>query len=234
MNHLSRYLVAIVIAATATAACATTSDESSRAAQASDTTVPEVVTFNKHIMPLIQKECQACHHAGGLGPFALDTYRQAKGFKNLIKAAVVSGKMPEARPVRLDTGCSNADTFAGPRRLTQDEINLFVKWADTGAVEGDPADLPPPISWHDPLPGEWITGTPDIDMQNTEGGFNIPPHVPRDIFRRFPVKTNYDEDKYITAVEAHPDNGMWAGSAGTFPIVHHMELWIDPTGKSLD
>jgi hypothetical protein len=234
MNILSRTLGALTLVAVATAACATIPEEPSQASKSNDTTLPTVVTFNKHVMPLIQQECQACHHTGGLAPFALETYRQAKAYKGAIKSAVKSGRMPEARPIRLDTGCSNADTFAGPRRLTQDEIDIFVKWADTGAIEGDPADLPPPITWHDPLPGQWITGTPDLDLQNTAGGFNIPPHVPRDIFRRFPVKTNYDEDKYITAVEAHPDNGMWAGAAGTFPIVHHMELWIDPTGKSLD
>ncbi|MFO0740596.1 MAG: hypothetical protein U0270_32165 [Labilithrix sp.] len=234
----ARSIGLLMLGAAATAACATTSDEPSRAAQASETNLPaglpEVVTFNKHVMPLIQQQCQACHHEGGLAPFALETYRQAKGFKNLIKSAVVSGRMPEARPIRIDTGCSDASTFAGPRRLTAEEIGIFVKWAETGAIEGDPADLPPPIAWHDPAPGEWVTGTPDLDQQNTPNGFEIPPHVPRDIFRRFPYKTSYDEDRYITAVEAHPDNGSWAGRAGTFPIVHHMELWIDPTGKSLE
>lgn len=233
MNQLLRYFSVLVVGAAASVACAT-SDDASGLAQSRDTTAPTNPTFHKDVEPLLQQQCQACHHAGGLAPFPIETYAQAKGYRNLIKKAVVTGKMPEARPVRLDTGCSKADTFAGPRRLTQDEINIFANWADQGAPEGDPADAPPPVSFHDPLPGEWTIGTPDLDIQNTEGGFNIPPHVPRDIFRRFPIKTNYDTDKYISAIEAHPDNGSWAGKSGTFPIVHHMELWIDWSGKSVD
>lgn len=234
MNHFFRYFSVLVVGAAASAACATTSD-SSDVAQDRDTTVAAngPVTFHKDVEPLLQQQCQACHHSGGLAPFAIETYAQAKGYRNVMKKAVQSGKMPEARPVRLDTGCSQWDTFSGPRRLRPEEIDVFVKWAEAGAPEGDPADAPKPIAWHDPLPGEWTTGTPDLDIQNTEGGFNIPPHVPRDIFRRFPIPTSYDADKYITAIEGHPDNGSWGGKGGTFPIVHHMELWIDYSGKSV-
>ncbi|MBX3226961.1 MAG: hypothetical protein KIT84_40935 [Labilithrix sp.] len=225
------------VAAAVVAACSAAPDDSNgAAAQANGATnaAGQIVTFNKHVMPLLQQHCQACHHEGGFASFALDDYATVKAFRNIVKSAVVSGRMPEARSIRLDTGCSNADTFSGARRLTAEEIGVFVSWADSGAPEGDPADLPPPIDWRDPQPGEWITGTPDWDLQNTPDGFVIPPRVPRDIFRRFPYKTNYETDRFITAVEAIPDNGSWAGKAGSFPIVHHMEIWIDPTGKSLE
>jgi cytochrome c5 len=80
MNILSRTLGALTLVAAATAACATTAEEPSNASQSNDTTLPTVVTFNKHVMPLIQQQCQACHHTGGLAPFALETYRQAKAY----------------------------------------------------------------------------------------------------------------------------------------------------------
>ena len=38
------------------------------------------VTFHQHIEPLLQVHYQECHHTGGGGPFALETYKQAKGW----------------------------------------------------------------------------------------------------------------------------------------------------------
>ncbi len=231
MQMLSRYVGALMFGAALVAACTTETTTSALSTSADTTT--EAITFNKQVAPLLQQQCQVCHRDGGQAPMALQTYAQAKRWKNAIKSDVVSGNMPHARPVRINTGCSTADTFLGPRRLTTEEIDTFSKWVDQGAVEGDPADLPPPVTFHDPAPGEWLTGTPDLDLVNTPGGFNIPAHVPRDIFRRIPFQTNYDADKYITSIEGHPDNGAWSGTTGSFPIVHHMELWIDASGKSL-
>ncbi len=37
------------------------------------------VTCAKHIAPILQKNCQTCHHPGGIGPFSFTSYRQAKG-----------------------------------------------------------------------------------------------------------------------------------------------------------
>ena len=31
-------------------------------------------------------------------------------------------------------------------RLSKEEINTIVQWVDSGTPEGDPADLPPPVS----------------------------------------------------------------------------------------
>jgi len=83
MNILSRTLGALTILVAATAACATTTDGpdgTGGAAQATATNLPEVVTFNKHAMPLIQQEGQACHHTGGLAPFALSPLPSAQLF----------------------------------------------------------------------------------------------------------------------------------------------------------
>ena len=35
---------------------------------------PTYVTFTKNIAPILQRSCQECHHAEGVGPMALVTY----------------------------------------------------------------------------------------------------------------------------------------------------------------
>jgi hypothetical protein len=33
------------------------------------------VTFNKNVMPILQRKCQACHRPGEIGPMPLMTFR---------------------------------------------------------------------------------------------------------------------------------------------------------------
>src|SRR5882724_8063272 len=59
------------------------------AAQAADS-----ATFNKDVLPILQKNCQACHRPGEAAPFSLLTYESARPWAKAIKNAVVSRKMP--------------------------------------------------------------------------------------------------------------------------------------------
>lgn len=182
---------------------------------------PEV-TFSNEIVRLFQDHCQACHRPGGIAPFALMTYEDAEPMAPLIKSAVVSRRMPHGMPVRLGTGCSEPDTFHGPRRLTQHEIDLVVSWVDAGAPEGDPADLPPPRAFPS---GEWTGGDPDFEFTNAVDGFTVPGGLQRDVFRRFVTPTDFGRDRFITGFEALPDA---AAGSGLGHIVHHVTLFIAP------
>jgi len=35
---------------------------------------PQSVTFNKDVLPILQKNCQTCHRPGGIAPMSLLTY----------------------------------------------------------------------------------------------------------------------------------------------------------------
>src|SRR5258707_7288893 len=62
------------------------------AAMAADvSTAP--VTFNKDVLPVLQKNCQTCHRPGEIGPMALLTYEGTRPWAKAIKAAVLSKKM---------------------------------------------------------------------------------------------------------------------------------------------
>jgi len=51
--------------------------------ESSTTTIPDgktsAVTFNKDVLPVLEENCQSCHHAGGIAPMPFVTYVSTKG-----------------------------------------------------------------------------------------------------------------------------------------------------------
>ena len=47
-----------------------------------------VVTFNKDVLPILQKNCQGCHRPGQIGPFSMLSYKETRPWTKAIKAAV--------------------------------------------------------------------------------------------------------------------------------------------------
>jgi hypothetical protein len=183
-------------------------------------------TFSKEVVRIFQNNCQNCHNPIGVAPFSLLTYSDALKYTEAIKFDVINYKMPQSQ-VRIDNGCTGPDTFAGQRRLTQAEIDTIVRWVEAGAPEGDPAALPPPRTFTSGK--EWLAGEPDLVLMNASNGFTVPPGVQRDIFRNFPIPTNFEEDRYIVGIEVRPGIDVTGGKS----LVHHVLIQLDPTGQSL-
>src|ERR1700733_4503237 len=95
-------------------------------------------TFNKDVLPILQKHCQDCHRPGEMAPMSLLSYTDARPWAKALKAAVVTEKMP---PWFADP---NYGHFANDRRLDDADINKLVAWVDANAPEGDPKDKPAP------------------------------------------------------------------------------------------
>jgi hypothetical protein len=100
---------------------------------------PTPVTFYKDVLPVLQNKCQSCHRPGQIAPVSLMTYRETRPWAEAMRTAVTSHKMPPWP--------ANATQVIVPshRLLTQQEIEVFIRWADEGALEGDPKDAPPPL-----------------------------------------------------------------------------------------
>src|SRR5689334_10944038 len=98
-----------------------------------------VITFNKDVLPVLQKNCQGCHRPGQIAPMSLLTYKDARPWAKAMKNAVVTKTMP---PWFADPQYGH---FSNERRLKQEEIDAISKWADTGAPEGNAKDAPGPI-----------------------------------------------------------------------------------------
>src|SRR5580704_15761195 len=78
------------------------------------------VTFNKDVLPILQKDCQTCHRPGEIGPMPFLTYQGTRPWAKAIKTAVVTRKMP---PWFADPKYGH---FANDRRLSTGDLHRFV------------------------------------------------------------------------------------------------------------
>src|SRR5438874_101833 len=51
-------------------------------------------TFHKDVQPILEAHCQKCHTTGGLAPFALLTYADAKVMAPAMVAETAAKRMP--------------------------------------------------------------------------------------------------------------------------------------------
>src|SRR5208337_92627 len=121
------------------------------------------VTFNKDVLPILQKNCQTCHRPGQIAPMSFLTYKETRPWAKAMKAAVASRKMP---PWFADP---QVGRFLNDHSLKQSEIETIAKWANTGAGEGDPKDAPMAVNW----PEGWQI-QPDVIVQGPV--VDIPAH----------------------------------------------------------
>ena len=101
------------------------------------------VTFSKDVAPILQRNCQNCHRPGEAAPFSLMTYQQARPWAKAMKEAVRLKKMP---PWFADP---HYGKFSNDRSMSQKDAETLAAWADFGAPEGDPKDLPAPAKFED-------------------------------------------------------------------------------------
>ncbi len=164
------------------------------------------VTFYKDVLPILQKNCQGCHRPGEIAPFSLLTYTDARPWAKAMKVAVVTEKMP---PWFADPKYGH---FANDRTLSQKEISTLVAWADTGAVEGDKKDAPPPITFPDGwnIKPDMVVEMPKDFHVKATGTIN---------YQNILVKVNFPEDTWVVAAEMR---------AGNPRVVHHMRAIVRP------
>ena len=172
-------------------------------------------TFTKDIAPIIYDNCLICHRKGDVAPFALETYDQNRRKARTIARVCEKGYMPPWKPV------AGIGKFHGERRLSDAEIKLLRAWAEEGAPEGDPNDLPPLPKL--PKAGSWRLGEPDVVLEMPEE-FEVPADGP-DIYRYFVLKMppEMQQDQMIVGIDFKP---------GDASVVHHSDYFIDYAGKA--
>jgi hypothetical protein len=166
-------------------------------------------SFARDIAPILAAKCGQCHRPKDIAPFAVGTYEAVEAWKDDIKRVLVDGTMPPWKPV------AGFGEFRGDFSLTAEEKQRIIAWIDAGAPLGDPADLPAP-----PEETEWSLGQPDLTLTMAE------PYEPprgRDMYRCFVLPTDFATTKFISAVDILPGDRRY---------VHHVILYVDPTGES--
>ncbi len=170
---------------------------------------PAKVTFDKDVLPILEKNCQSCHRPGEVAPMSLLSYSDARPWAKAIKAAVVARRMP---PWLADPSVGH---FQNDRTLSADDIATLTAWVDNGAREGDPKDKPAPLTF--------------------QNGWNIKPDIIVEMPKPFPipatgtinykyvlVKTNFPQDMWISSAEMRPGNPK---------VLHHGKVWVRPPGS---
>jgi hypothetical protein len=166
---------------------------------------PSRVTFSKHVAPILQARCQACHRPEQAAPFSLVSYEDAVKHGRMIKEVTRMRRMP---PWHADPRYGH---FTNERRLARQEIATLAAWVDGGMLEGDNKDLPKPVAWAK----GWALGKPDLVYPMPET-FAVPATgvLP---YKHCIIDTKFTEDKWITTAECQP------GSPG---VVHHIVAYI--------
>jgi len=177
-------------------------------AQAAFASSADEVTFTRDVAPIIQQNCQICHRPGGIGPMDLVTYDDARRYARRIREQVANRLMP---PYYYDNDIGIQD-LQHDWRLSDEDIATVVAWADQGAVEGDPADMPVADL---PDTEDWslasTLGPPDVIAPSTP--IDVPANG-NDMWHRPIVPTGVTEDRCIKALQVKP-----AGNAKG--VVHH-------------
>ena len=140
---------------------------------------------------------------------SLLSYQDARRWASRIKTQVVNRDMP---PYQYDTDVGIQDLKYDPR-LSEEDIATVVAWVDGGAVEGNPADMPPPVEWPDPAEFRLAEqfGPPDVIVKSEP--YDIPA-VGQDRWWQPVVETGINTTRCIRAIETKPSV---AGRA----VTHH-------------
>lgn len=162
----------------------------------------EAATYYGEVKPILDKNCVACHQAGQVAPFVLDTYEDAAKRAKMIAAVTTSGRMPIWKP---EPGFGE---FHEERRLSAAELAVLKSWAKEGAPEGKP---PAKTS----LVTESKQEPPDLRLR-MPAAVAVPASGP-DQFLCVVVPVSTQEDRWVRRVEFHPGNPR---------VVHHSLFFL--------
>ncbi len=169
-------------------------------------------TFADDVAPLVFRHCAPCHRPGEAGPFPLLTYEDARRRARQIAEVTSSRFMPPWKP---EPGFGGP--FIGSRRLSDDEVAVFRRWAESGAPAGDPSRMTPPPE----RPEGWRLGAPDVIVTMPEP-YTVPAGGP-DTFRNFVLPVPLERPAFVAGVEFRPGNAR---------VAHHANLRLDRTRSS--
>ena len=197
------------------------------------------VTFTKDVAPILQRSCQRCHRPDSVAPMSLLTYEQARPFARAMKqrtalarSAYGRGAMP---PWFLEKNIG-IQRIKDDISLSDEEIATIAAWADSGAPQGNPADMPPPLRFAGPA--EWALGKPDMIVSSPTvfvpavapdwgGGIGVSP-------------TRLTQDRYLSSAEFKEVSDFDAsklpkgGTLGGRFVFHHANVGIGQEGDAID
>jgi peroxiredoxin/mono/diheme cytochrome c family protein len=170
------------------------------------------VTYSNQSARLFQDRCVECHRSGEIAPFALDNYKSASGWADMILEVVEASRMP---PWHADPKFGK---FRNERRLNDADKQLIRDWVAAGAPEGNRDELPKPKTYTE---GWQLPKAPDAVIAMRSRPYDVPEEgVVK--YQYFVANTDFKEDKWIAAHEVIPGNRA---------VVHHVLVFARKPGE---
>lgn len=222
---------------------------------ASLTPVPSLTTYSDHIRPLLAQKCVSCHHAEGLGPFALQTYAQARRRGDLVRLVSLTGQMPPT-DARSDFGA-----LTPHQPLTQRELRDIQEWYRLGMPEGSKTSPLVPAATAKPsyrnsvgkgqkIPAEGRNAVVTYPLNSLQGqigtmsGFSFQPDAPQAVRQVVVAIQRVGEPTPFTSTGLRPGTAhatwapgfnQWRTPSAGFTLGKGDRLWLRlsavPTGK---
>ena len=171
------------------------------------------------IAPLVTRSCVGCHVAGGIGPFAMESYEQTWPWATVIADNTDVGLMPPWHALSTEV-CEPPSGFKHDPRLTDAEKTMLRDWADLGAPEGDPklaAPLPEPQSLDLPNPTKTALMASKVTVEAK--GSTL------DFFNCLSIDPGISETVFLDGLQL---------VVGNREILHHVLIYVDSTAESAD
>jgi mono/diheme cytochrome c family protein len=211
------------IAAALAMACVVTS------ASAAD--APAAPTFTHDIAPILQRSCQNCHRPDGVAPMPLVTYEEVRPYARAIKQRTSIGPHRGVMPPWYIEKNVGIQKYKNDPSLSDAEIAAIGRWADAGAPQGNPADMPPARKFDDL--NTWLIGPPDLIVKTQE--LVVKANAPDWWGEIAPVDLGLTEDRYVAALQVREVNDVPSKDTsgrttvgGRF-VFHHM-IWATDQG----
>lgn len=190
---------------------------------ARETPVGEV-TFSRDIAPILQRSCQNCHQPNSVAPMSLISYKEVRPWARAIKARTALRDRVGVMPPWYVEKNIGIQKFKNDPSLSELEIAKIAKWADDGAPEGNPADLPPAKPLDEA--GKWTLGEPDLILSSPE--ITMKAGSPDWWGELDPVPSGLTEDRWVKSVEVREVNDIEGDTGrktvGSRFVFHHM-VW---------
>jgi hypothetical protein len=184
------------------------------------------VTFSKDIAPILQRSCQNCHQPNSVAPMSLITYKEVRPWARAIKERTALRDKRGAMPPWFIEKNVGIQHYKNDPSLSDLEIAKVAKWADSGAPEGNPADMPPPVPLVDGT--KWNLGEPDLVVSTEE--ITVKAGAPDWWGELASVPTGLTEDRWVKSVEMREVNDIppatdgGRATVGARFVFHHM-IW---------
>lgn len=168
---------------------------------------PDLISYQKDIVPIVEERCIGCHHENGIAPWAMSSHAMLQGWAPMMREVVMTKRMP---PGQIDPQYGK---FEGVNEITNTEQRLLVEWINRGANTTGSDD---PLAERPPVETSWKLGEPDILVKIPRQ--KIPATGVVD-YVNLSLDLGLTEDVYVRGFEIHPQNRK---------VLHHVTANIEP------